>query len=100
MCVEWCKPSCVDAPYVNRHALFILKVCPANSFIHLYHTMPPIRHHGQNISHDSPHNDIFHVATTLLNHFLQVYKMLAQNPDGDTVTAQEFATANRCVGVR
>ena len=28
MCVEWCKPSCVDAPYVNRHALFILKVCP------------------------------------------------------------------------
>eukprot|EP01049_Picozoa_sp_SAG25_P001114 SAG25_NODE_44_length_19254_cov_246.998121_15_plen_200_part_00 len=21
MCVEWCKPSCVDAPYVNRHAL-------------------------------------------------------------------------------
>eukprot|EP01047_Picozoa_sp_COSAG01_P094904 COSAG01_NODE_25722_length_735_cov_3.069182_1_plen_70_part_00 len=21
MCVEWCKPSCVDAPYVNRHAI-------------------------------------------------------------------------------
>eukprot|EP01047_Picozoa_sp_COSAG01_P142647 COSAG01_NODE_73987_length_231_cov_6.265152_1_plen_68_part_01 len=24
MCVEVCKPSCVYAPYVNRHALFIL----------------------------------------------------------------------------
>eukprot|EP01047_Picozoa_sp_COSAG01_P101072 COSAG01_NODE_30850_length_608_cov_1.210216_1_plen_194_part_01 len=27
MCVEWCKPSCVDAPYVNRRAWLLLKVC-------------------------------------------------------------------------
>ena len=33
MCVEVCKPSCVDAPYVNRHALFILKVCPAMKLV-------------------------------------------------------------------
>jgi hypothetical protein len=68
---------------------------PICLFIVLHHTIPTIHHHGQNISHDSPHNDIFHVATTLLNHFLQVYKMLAQNPDGDTITAQEFAAARQ-----
>jgi hypothetical protein len=79
----------VDAPYVNRHA-YVPPIC---LFIVLHHTIPTIHHHGQNISHDSPHNYIFHVATLLAHFICQHKQMFAQNPFGDAVMVGGAITA-------
>ena len=51
MCVEWCKPSCVDAPYVNRCLFTVLVVGKIGILAHYdRNRQPPCPRTGQGLS--------------------------------------------------